>query len=306
MISYFLKYFLIPFLSLVSVVCTASNFKIDTVHLWQDTSERFGDEVSLYVYQPERPSQISIIICPGGSYYWLDREGEGYKVAEWLCSNGITAFVLLYRTAGCAEIAWHTRILFRGKRHPDMICDAQRAIRYVRENAAILGIDPTKVGILGFSAGGHLAMSTACFCGTDFHAQSQNPDRKFLRPDFVATIYPVVTMRPPYAHKRSRRGLLGDNRIADKAMMDSLSIELHIPSDCPPVFIINCHDDPVVPYQNSELLDAALSKNNIPHKYIQYETGRHGFGVSDYYGSPECREWKDEFIDWLKKIYCGL
>lgn len=306
MTSSVLKYCILLYLLFVSIVGEATNFQIDTISLWQGTNERYGKEVSLYAYIPEHSNTVSIIICPGGSYHWLDSYGEGFNVAEWLCSQGITAFVLLYRTAGCAEIAWHTRILFRGKRHPDMICDAQRAIKYVRENATEYGIDPGKVGIMGFSAGGHLAMSTACFCGTDFQTASLNVDRNSLRPEFVAAIYPVVTMRSPFVHKRSRRGILGDNRITNKAMQDSLSIELHIPSDCPPVFIINCHDDPVVPYQNSELLDAALSKNNIPHKYIQYETGRHGFGVSDYYGSPECREWKDEFIDWLKKIYCGL
>lgn len=293
-------------LSLLCIAGKAANFQVDTVSLWQGTEERHGEEVSLYAYRPEHPAEVSVIVCPGGSYHWLDSNGEGFKVAEWLCSNGITAFVLLYRTAGCAEIAWHTRILFRGKRHPDMICDAQRAIKYIRENAAKYRIDPDKVGIMGFSAGGHLAMSTACFCGTDFQTASPNVDRRSLRPDFVAAIYPVVTMRSPFVHKRSRRGILGDSRLANNALKDSLSIELHIPSDCPPVFMINCHDDPVVPYQNSELLDIALSEKNIPHKYIQYERGRHGFGVSDYYGSPECREWRNEFLNWLKSIYCSL
>ena len=287
--------------------CQALEGPADTVSLWQGEKIRFGKEVSLYTFRPEKPNGISIIVCPGGSYHWHDRDNEGWKVGEWLSSQGITAFVLIYRVAGCAEIAFHSRLLFRGKRHPDMITDAQRAFQYVYKHAPQYHLDPERIGMMGFSAGGHLAMSAACFHATDFLQLSGIRCDTPLRPSFVAAIYPVVTMQPPYVHRRSRRGLLGDSLVGSKRMRDSLSLENHIPDDCPPVFLVNCLDDPVVPYQNSVLLDSALTQKKIPHEYLQYKSGKHGFGASDYYGSPECREWRNEFILWLKDLYpCSL
>lgn len=275
----------------------------DTVSLWQGEKVPFGKEVSLYAYSPEQPNGISVIVCPGGSYHWHDMEGEGTRVAQWLNAHGITAFVLKYRAAGCAEIAFHSRLIFRGKRHPDMITDAQRALQYVQEHAEEYGVDPSRIGMMGFSAGGHLVMSAACFSHTDFLKLSGIYTDVNLRPAFVAAIYPVVTMQPPYVHRRSRRGLLGDSRVGCRKMRDSLSLEMHIPKDCPPVFLVNCLDDPVVRYQNSVLLDSALTRKGIPHEYHQYKTGKHGFGASEYYGSPESREWKNEFLRWLKDLY---
>ena len=294
-------------LSVLPLYCYASVPPTDTISLWQGEKIRFGKEVSLYAFQPEKPNGISIIVCPGGSYHWHDLDNEGVKVGEWLSSKGITAFVLTYRVAGCAEIAFHTRLIFRGKRHPDMITDAQRALQYVQEHAADYRLDPDRIGMMGFSAGGHLVMSAACFSATNFLQMSGIESNANLRPAFVAAVYPVVTMQPPYVHKRSRRGLLGDSWVGSKRMRDSLSLEMHIPDDCPPVFLINCVDDPVVTYQNSVLLDSALTRKGIPHQYLQYKEGKHGFGASDYYGSPECREWKDEFLRWLERIYpCSL
>ena len=283
--------------------CLAAPDPTDTIALWKGEKIPYGEEVTLYAFRPETSNGISVIVCPGGSYFWHDHDDEGIKVGEWLSANGITAFVLFYRAAGCAEVAIPVRMFFRGKRHPDMITDAQRALQYVETHASQYGIDKDKIGMMGFSAGGHLVLSAACFSSTDFLQLSGITAEVNLRPAFVAAIYPVVTMHPPYAHKRSRRGLLGDNRVNNSALRDSLSLENHIPDNCPPVFLINCLDDPVVPYQNSELLDSALTQKRIPHQYIQYETGKHGFGVNDYYGSPECREWKNEFLIWLNKLY---
>lgn len=241
----------------------------------------------------------AVIVCPGGSYCWLDVKGEGIEVAEWLQSQGISAFLLQYRTAGFGAYFTRYRYVARGNRHPDMICDLQRAIRYVRENADSFGINPDKLGVLGFSAGGHLALCSACFSGTDYTDMSEGPAKVSLRPAFVGAIYPVVTMSGEYAHKRSRRGLLGEWGKRNRKLRDSLSIEKHIPADCPPVFIANCKDDPVVDWHNSVLLDEALTEAGVEHTYIQYETGRHGFGVSEVYGSKESREWKLRFKEWL-------
>jgi len=296
-------FWLVLLLLIAPVYCSAASQPADTIALWEGVKTPHGNQVTLYAFRPENPNGISVIVCPGGSYHWLDQEVEGFKVGEWLSANGITAFVLLYRTAGKVEVAMPVRLVFRGKRHPDMIMDAQRALQYVGEHAAEYGIDGDKIGMMGFSAGGHLVMSAACFNETDFLRLAGIETDVNLRPAFVVPVYPVVTMDPPYVHRRSRRGLLGDNRVADTSMRDSLSLEKHIPDNCPPVFLINCKDDPIVQYQNSELLDSALVQKNIPHRYIQYETGGHGFGASDEKGSPECRQWRKEFLSWLDSIY---
>lgn len=288
---------------LIGTLLLAATPPQDTISLWEGYKVKHGKEVSMLVFTPEKPSGVSVIVCPGGSYHWLDREVEGREVGQWLSSQGITAFVLFYRTVGVPEFIFHSRALFRGKRHPDMLTDAQRALQWVRDHAGDYGIDPGRTGIMGFSAGGHLAMSSACFSHTDFLAPTGIKTELPLRPAFVVPVYPVVTMHKPYVHKRSRRGLLGDNRQHNRVMMDSLSLERHIPDDCPPVLLVNCIDDPVVRYRNSELLDSALTAKGIPHRYLQYETGGHGFGVSETLGSPESREWKKEFLRWLEELY---
>lgn len=239
----------------------------------------------------------------GGSYSWHDYDCEGVDVAQWLQKEGIAAFVLKYRVQGIFQFITHSRAIFGEHKHPDMISDLQRAIQVVRENADSYGINPDRVGAMGFSAGGHLVMSGACFFNTDFLARYGISHSVSLRPDFVAPIYPVVSMSHECTHKRSRRALLGEWGQRKQAMRDSLSLELHIPKDCPPVFLVNCKDDPVVKYHNSELLDSALTANSVPHCYIQYKTGGHGFGASDTRGTAESRQWKKEFINWLTNNY---
>ena len=271
----------------------------NSMNPWAEEDKR-AEEVIFTPYLADGGNNSSaVIVCPGGSYCWLDVKGEGVEVAEWLQSQGISAFLLQYRTAGFGAYFTRYRYVARGNRHPDMICDLQRAIRYVRENADSFGINPDKLGVLGFSAGGHLALCSACFSGTDYTDMPEGPAKVSLRPAFVGAIYPVVTMSGEYAHKRSRRGLLGEWGKRNRKLRDSLSIEKHIPADCPPVFIANCKDDPVVDWHNSVLLDEALTEAGVEHTYIQYETGRHGFGVSEVYGSKESREWKLRFKEWL-------
>ena len=182
------------------------------------------------------------------------------------------------------------RYVFRGNRYPDALNDLQRAMQYVKAHAEEMGIDASHVAAMGFSAGGHLVMSAA-----ELLPREQ-------RPWFVVPVYPVVTMVEPCVHKRSRRALLGDSRLRNKQLRDSLSLERHVPKDCPPVFLVNCKDDPIVHYHNSELLDSALTRQHVPHRYIQYKMGGHGFGASNYKGTAECRQWKEAFMTWFHRL----
>lgn len=284
-------------------VCSALRAPADTVRLWEGYDVASGKEAVLYTFHQENPNGTAVIICPGGSYFWHDVKGEGMEVADFLLSQGFTPFVLLYRVPGFGAFFTHELAHFRGKTHPAMVSDAQRALQWVREHSGEYGIDPDRVGMMGFSAGGHLVMSAACYSSTDFLKANGIETVTDLRPSFVVPVYPVVTLYGPYAHRRSRRGLLGEYRRYSKAMRDSLSLQDHIPADCPPVFLTNCVDDPVVDYHNSVLLDSALTANGVNHVYHQYKAGKHGYGVSDIYGTPECRVWKYEFLEWIKTIF---
>ena len=244
-----------------------------------------------YLADSANDTHTAIIVCPGGSYSWLDMKVEGIGVAEWLQSQGINAFVLKYHVANVSAYMFGYRVLGIGNKYPKMLTDVENALQQVYEQADSLHINRARVGVMGFSAGGHLTMMSFTHNRTDY------------KPTFLCPIYPVVTMSDQrYAHKRSRRGALGVWRQWNQPMRDSLSIEKHIPDDCPPVFLVNCVDDPVVKYQNSELLDSALTAHNIPHRYIQYQTGGHGFGASETKGTDECHQWKNECIQWISNL----
>lgn len=267
-------------------------------NIWEGTSTRKHVELTAYLAPASdekrdggRERNLAVIVCPGGSYFWHDMQHEGVKVGQWLQQQGISAFVLKYRTAGWWAFFSHDRYVRRGVRHPDAIDDMRQALRFVRAHASEWGIAPDCVGAMGFSAGGHLVMSAA-----EFLEQEE-------RPAFVAPIYPVVTMTEPCVHKRSRRALLGESRKNNQNLRQSLSLERHVPDDCPPVFLVNCQDDPIVKYHNSELLDSALAAHHVEHRYIQYKTGGHGFGADENKGTAECRQWKREFLEWLKSLH---
>jgi acetyl esterase/lipase len=246
----------------------------------------------LYAYpaSPERNTGIAMVVCPGGSYSWLDMATEGIGVAEWLQQQGINAFVLRYRVANVSAYIFGYRVLGIGNRYPNMLIDVQDALRYLYEHAADYAIDTAKIGVIGFSAGGHLTMSSYLYNHTPY------------KPHFLCPVYPVVSMSEPVTHKRSRRGALGVWRQFNTMMRDSLSLEKHVLPSTPPVFLVNCKDDPVVHYHNSELLDSALTAHGIPHTYIQYATGGHGFGASPEKTTNEAIRWKQAFLAWLKTI----
>ncbi len=289
----FLRYFLA-----ILLLCAGSSLL--SASGWNDcSSDKGGNDLPLVPYLCDNPSGVSVIVCPGGSYCWHDYETEGISVAKWLNSIGISAFILKYQVIGFWSFLTHDRYLFPRNDHPDMISDLQRAIKYVRENSEEFNIDPQKLGVMGFSAGGHLVMSSAMFCNEDFTGSSGGDDID-LKPNFIASIYPVVTfVDEKYVHKRSRRALLGEGRRRINRLKDSLSLELNVPDDSPPVFLMNCKDDPIVKYQNSILLDSALTAKGISHKYILYNTGGHGFGADSTKTSSEAIQWLSEFKLWL-------
>lgn len=245
-------------------------------------------KLKLTAFLPKsNPTGTAVIICPGGSYFWLDTELEGEKVALWLNANGIAAFVLEYAHAGWAAFAYHIR--GGGRSFPSGFNDLCEALKQLRDSAEQYGIRADRIGCIGFSAGGHLVM----------HAAEQlagSPDEMA----FAALCYPVVSMTNPCTHRRSRRGLLGE--FPKKVLKDSLSLEKHVPRACPPVFLMNCEDDPVVNPHNSILLDSALTAHNIPHQYEHYKTGGHGYGASASHTTAEAITWKDHFLAWLSDI----
>ncbi len=258
------------------------------INIWEETD--CHKKVEMIPYLAPGKNNIAVVVCPGGSYLWHDMEAEGHAVGKWLQQNGISAFVLHYRTAGFWAYFAHYRYIFRGNRYPDALNDLLQSMLYIKERASLFGVNPDSIGAMGFSAGGHLVMSAGELLLPKY------------RPAFIAPIYPVVTMVDKCVHKRSRRALLGDNKKNNRALRDSLSLERHVPDDCPPVFLVNCKDDPIVKYHNSELLDSALTAHRVNHRYIQYKTGGHGFGATDYKGTSECRQWKTEFLAWLRGL----
>ncbi|MDR1112722.1 MAG: alpha/beta hydrolase [Bacteroidales bacterium] len=259
------------------------------VWLWKGVEKMQNERTRLYIYPA--PDSIAtgtgIIVCPGGSYHHLGLPHEGYQVAEWLNTQGITAFVLRYRVG------------MHGYHHPAMIEDLQRAIQYVRDNAATLHIRQDKLGVMGFSAGGHLVTMAGAFARNNFLIQHGIASQASLRPDFIVPVYPVVSMQDSLAHHHSRECLLSKHYT--QADVDRFSLELNIPADMPPVFLVTAKDDPVVLYQNSVILDQALTDKNIKHKFLLYEAGRHGYGMSEKRGG-ETAKWRFEFIKWLQTL----
>lgn len=242
-----------------------------------------GQRLIPFIPDSDKANGAAVIVCPGGSYYWLGRRVEGIEVAEKLCSEGFAAFVLYYRHAGMRYFLFRG-LAFPQNHYPDALDDLSKAIADVRAGASGQAIDPAKIGVLGFSAGGHLAL--------DAGKELSGP----LKPSFIASVYPVVTMvDEAIVHDRSRRALLG-SRYKDRALRRKLSMELDIPADMPPVFLVSCKDDSVVDPGNAGLMDAALAAAGIPHEYHEYETGGHGFGAGS-----EAADWFPFFVNWCKK-----
>ena len=223
----------------------------------------------------------AIVVCPGGGYGGLAAH-EAEPIAKWLNTLGITGVVLKYRLGP----RYH---------HPVMLQDAQRAIRTVRARAGEWNIDPNHVGILGFSAGGHLA-ATASTQFDKGDANATDPvDRQSSRPDVSVLVYPVITMTDPHTHAGSRRNLLGEN--APNELVESMSAERRVTKDTPPAFIFHTADDQPVPVENAMLYASALRKAGVPFELHVYEKGRHGVGLAK--DDPVLSSWTGRCADWL-------
>jgi acetyl esterase/lipase len=240
---------------------------------------------SLTIFLPpkEIATGTAVIICPGGGYLNLAMGYEGTDVAERLNKSGIAAFVLKYRMPDDSTMI-HKEI--------GPLQDAQRAIQLVRSRAGEWGIDPKRVGILGFSAGGHLA-STA---GTHFKKNYiSNPDQISLRPDFMILIYPVISFSGPVAHAGSLQNLLGPGPSTEKTK--EYSNEMQVNGETPPAFLVHAKDDNTVPYANSIMFADSLKKYHVPVEVFLFEKGDHGFGM---YNNTSNQLWMDHCIRWLK------
>jgi len=267
----------------------------NTIKIWdgiEKNKKQKRSELTIYLPEKEKNTGISVIVCPGGSYRYLAMQHEGHEVAKYLQSQGIAAFVLRYR------------IGIFGNRHPAMIQDLQRAIQLVKEEYSKYDLDTSKVGVMGFSAGGHLAGTAATYFDTNFMETLDIVPNISLKPAFIAMIYPVVSMQQDsIVHKRSRRNLLGySNR--EKEMEDYMSLEKHVREDMPPVFLLQCKNDKTVDYRNSEYYDRALSAKGINHKYLFFDqnTGKHkghGFGIRS---NGATTDWQHEFVSWLQLL----
>jgi acetyl esterase/lipase len=260
--------------------------------LWKDIApfskgNAGHDMPRIFPYLPEKSAAptSAVVICPGGGYAGLAMQSEGTNVATYFQQHGVAAFVLVYRLPP------------DGYRHPVPLLDAQRAMRFVRGKAAEYHIDPAKVGIMGFSAGGHLAATL------DTHNDPGNPqapdpvDRLGCRPDFAVLVYAVISMKPGLTHQGSRDNLLGPN--PDPALVENLSNEDQVTPKTPPTILFHAVDDTTVSIENSRLMYAALQKAGVPSALHEYPRGGHGFGVGVV---PDLSPpgWMDTLLAWLK------
>jgi len=239
--------------------------------------------IAPYVVPAGRGTGTAVVVCPGGGYRNLAMDHEGDQIAKWLNSLGVSAFVLKYRLGP----KYH---------HPVELGDAQRAIRTVRAKAAEYRVATDRIGIMGFSAGGHLA-STA---GTHFDAgdaSAADPiDRVSSRPDFLVLGYPVISFTTPYTHKGSLQNLLGDN--PDPKLVESLSNELQVTAQTPPTFLFHTTADATVPVENSVLFYLALRKAGVPAEMHIYERGPHGLGLASL--DEALSSWPSRLAAWLR------
>ncbi len=241
------------------------------------------DKPSITIYLPaQNPTHTGIVIFPGGGYGMLAINGEGTKIAQWLNARGVAAFVVTYRLGP----RYH---------HPVELLDAQRAIRYARSHAADDGLDPTRIGIWGFSAGGHLA-STAGTHFDDGNPKADDPiERAGSRPDFMILAYPVISMEPGITNAPTMHNLLGEQ--PNPALQNELSNETQITAQTPPTFLFSTTNDSAVPIMNSVLFYEGLVRAGVPAEIHIFEQGHHGSGLGQ--NNPQLSMWPILLQNWL-------
>lgn len=239
----------------------------------------------LHVVRPQQPDGSAFLIAPGGGYRQLWIDNEGFDVAQQFSGHGITSFVLVYRLP--AE-GW-----LKGRDVP--LEDAQRAIRFVRANAARFGVDSERVGIIGFSAGGHVAASLATRFAAPVYNPQDDTDTLNARPAFATLLYPVITMLPPFAHEASCEMLLGAS--PSDALRAQYSCERLVTRDTPPMFLAAALDDDYVAPENTLAMLAALRAAKVAAECHLFERGGHGFGIHGAAGLPAAN-WPELFLKW--------
>jgi acetyl esterase/lipase len=240
---------------------------------------------ALAVFRPTAPDGSSVLILPGGGYRQLDVDVEGYDVARVMNAAGVTAFVLTYRlpSEGWQDAA-------------DVpLQDAQRAMRLIRAEAGRFSIVPERAGVLGFSAGGHLAASLATRSDAKVYAPQDSADAESAAPAFAALLYPVITMLPPFAHEASREELLGAH--PSDELRAAYSCERLVTRETPSCFLAAALDDPDVPPDNTLAMFASLRAAHVPSELHMFGEGGHGFGLA--IGKP-AGDWPDVFLRWAE------
>jgi len=237
------------------------------------------EDAFVTVHRPAKPNGASMVICPGGSYNFLVMMAEGHGIAAWLNQHGVTGIVLQYR-------------LPRGNRFVPLL-DAQRAIRLTRSSAEKWGCDPTRVGIIGFSAGGHLASTAATHFDGGIAHDPDPVNTQSCRPDFAILVYPVITMGEK-THAQSRSNLLG--RAINADTVEYYSNEKQVTAETPPVFLAHAKDDSLVPADNSRLFYAAMQAHGVRGQYLELPSGNHGLNG---HTGPMWEAWKVQSLRWL-------
>ncbi|MES1199840.1 MAG: alpha/beta hydrolase [Pseudomonadota bacterium] len=241
----------------------------------------------LVMLRPERPNGAALLMAPGGAYIRLALDKECYESSARFNAAGVTTFVLLYRMPGDGHVAG-----------PDApLQDAQRALRLIRARAAEFGVDPARTGVIGFSAGGHLAGSLSLRAETQTYSRVDAIDDQSALPAFTVLLYPVVSMEAPFTHAGSREALLSASPSAEQ--MHAYSLEHLAHAGAPPTQIISAADDDAVPEQNSIVLHQALRAAGAPSELHIFESGGHGFGTRGMVGKPGAI-WPDLALNWMR------
>ncbi len=265
------------------------------VTIW-DTSDivrvRNVQKPDIAVFLPSKKNATgeAVVICPGGGYGILAYDWEGSDIARWLNSQGIAAFVLKYRLPGSKS----NIVPFKSP-----IMDAQRAMRLVRYNAEKWNIDPGKIGVMGFSAGGHLASSVSTHYDKGDPSSTDPVEQVSCRPDFSVLVYPVISFTQDFQHEGSRINLLGED--AEESLVKLFSSELQVTEDTPPAILIHSDDDGGVPVENSIAYYEALRANKISSELHIYPYGGHGYSLA--IGQGHLSTWPDRVIEWIRYIY---